>query len=158
LRRALGLLGGLIYHDTGYLHTVSNRVRLSDRRAEQQASQRPAHHDRKPFGRFDDVAYGDGDGEDAADRDSYGDSEDADGICVADAEPVGQCIPDRGPLHRRRGHGRSPGRLALRARRGGDRGRSRKHRLSQEAHQGPLTYLAVRSLGSRRSPRATCAT
>ena len=52
---------------------------------------------------------------------------------------VKQRNPDCRPGHRRRGHGRLAGRAALRARRGGDPGRHREHRLPQATHQAPLT-------------------
>ena len=133
LRRALGLLGDLLDHDTGHLHTFGNRL---NHRCAEQASEPLDHYDCKPFGRFD------------ADADPNADP-DANPNPNPNADPVGQCVPHRGSFHRRRGYGRGPGRLAVRAGRRGDPGRSWKHRLSQEAHQGPLTQPPARSLGSR---------
>ena len=50
LRRALGLLGDLLDHDTGHLHTFGNRL---NHRCAEQASEPLDHYDCKPFGRFD---------------------------------------------------------------------------------------------------------
>jgi hypothetical protein len=52
---------------------------------------------------------------------------------------VAEPVPDSGASDWRRRHGRIAGRLAVRARRRGDRRRRREHRLPQKAAAEPLT-------------------